>query len=75
MFEEALERVEENTEERVKISKELVSLFERFNVTKEKVAATLGLYLDVLIDIIAGDESIPMVWYREYFEKVQGYFA
>lgn len=73
MFEDVLE---EKNGERVAISKRLEALFEEFPVvSKESVAAALGLYLDVLVDILRGSLEVPIKWYREYCSKVEDYLA
>lgn len=73
MFEDVLE---EKNGERVAISQRLGALFEEFSViSKESVAQELGLYLDVLIDILRGSLEVPIKWYREYCSKVENYLA
>ena len=73
MFEDVLV---EKKGERVAISQRLEALFEEFPViSKESVAQELGLYLDVLIDILRGSVEVPIKWYREYCSKVEKYLA
>lgn len=72
MFEDALcsER-----EERVMIAKKLEQLLEKYHVTRERIAAELDIYLDILIDVLSASVNVPIQRCRDYFHKVENYLV
>lgn len=67
------DKVEKEQREMQLIASKLNTLLEKFNVSKESLAVKLNLYLDVLIDILRGCSDAPIKYYREYFQKIEGY--
>lgn len=67
------ERVEREYQEKQLIATKLNVLLSEFKITEEDISARLGLYLDILLDILKCCYDTSIKYYRDYFQRVEGY--
>lgn len=72
MFEDVLYN---EREERVQIARRLEQLLEKYHVTRERIAAELDIYLDILIDVLSASVEVPIQRCRDYFYRVESYLV
>lgn len=69
------ERVEREYQEKQLIVTKLNALLSEYKMSEEDISARLGLYLDVLLDILKCCYDTSINHYREYFQKIERYLV
>ena len=69
------ERVEREYQEKQLIAAKLDALLNEFKISEEDISARLGLYLDILLDILRCCYDTSINYYREYFQRVERYLV
>lgn len=69
------ERVEREYQEKQLIATKLDALLSEFKISEDDISARLGLYLDILLDILKCCYDTPIEYYREYFQRVERYLV
>ena len=69
------DKVEKEYQEKQLIATKLNALLNDYKITEEDISARLGLYLDILLDILKCCYDTSIKYYREYFQRVERYLV
>lgn len=69
------DKVEKEQREMQLIASKLNALLREFKIFEEDISARLGLYLDILLDILKCCYDTSINHYREYFQKIKRYLV
>lgn len=69
------DKVEKEYQEKQLIATKLNALLDEYKMSEEDISARLGLYLDILLDILKCCYDTSISHYREYFQKIERYLV
>lgn len=69
------DKVEKEYQEKQLIATKLNALLSEYKMSEEDISVRLGLYLDILLDILKCGYDTSINHYREYFQKIERYLV
>lgn len=69
------EKVEREYQEKQLIATKLNALLREFKISEEDISARLGLYLDILLEILRCCYDTSIKYYRDYFQRIERYLV